>query len=252
VSASVHVHINMLTETPLAFANFVTTYALVESLLIRISGPDRKSNLFCLPLKDAEGNVENIENVLRAFGANVYKKIQLDPNRCKYSSLNIAPLSSKGSIEIRTFRGETNTDLVYDWVKIIHDIRQFSRQNINPKNIIDMFDRWGPEIINEIFPNTVHLVRNDLTLDQVRELLFENLYNASKFAVIKDKWDDTFGLPKPRKVYREKLTVILNDYALNIFNIPYADLDKSQINVIYERYLRDNPNVRIIDADGDL
>jgi hypothetical protein len=66
ISTSVHVHVNMLDDTYLTLANFITAYSLMENPLIDFSGPDRLSNLFCLPFCDAEGGVAQIVELLKA------------------------------------------------------------------------------------------------------------------------------------------------------------------------------------------
>jgi len=259
ISTSVHVHVNMTTETPLTLANFVTAYTLMENMLIRISGPDRLSNLFCLPMKDAEGNVDNIEQVLKSFNRFQYRKTQINNDRAKYAALNMVPLTTLGSVEIRTFRGETDVASIKEWITIIKELKTFAQApGLTPVKILGLYKDMGPEIVNEIFPATSHIVRGGLTLQQVDKLIIDdkrevnNLYYAAKFANCSDRWDENFGVPKPKKVVREKYNERLDAIAIEHFTVAYSELDYSKRIVVQELFTRLHPNVLVVDVEGDI
>src|SRR5690606_24321632 len=101
VSASLHVHPNMLNETFQTMGNFLTLYSLFENLLIRYSGPNRLSNLFCPPICDAEETSRNIVGMMEAVENKKFKGLMYDENRVKYAALNLSSLSRYGSLEVR-------------------------------------------------------------------------------------------------------------------------------------------------------
>lgn len=105
---SVHVHINFLGETFQTLGNFLTIYSLTENLLIRMSGADRLSNLFALPICDAETTFFNMKNMLDGIKAKQYNSMVFDPEYTKYAAINLAALSRFGSLEIRSL-GEPST-----------------------------------------------------------------------------------------------------------------------------------------------
>jgi len=255
ISTSVHVHINMLNETPLTLANFLTTYALMENLLIRYSGPDRLSNLFCLPICDAEGVNSNLVNILANINKNQYTKLRVANDRCKYGALNPAPLTTLGTIEVRMFRGETDIKIITKWLEIIEKIKLFSKQpKLTPPDILKMWKDNRSTLVDLVFQEYANELRYrdpNTKKDTTDELIRQNLKYAADLACVSKDWSK-FGVYRIKPVYKEKIKAELDELSNQLLRAPFDSLPYHERLVVLERYHRMNTNVRVVDADGDI
>lgn len=253
VSTSVHVHVNMLNDTFLTMANFMVVYALMEPLLIRYSGPDRLSNLFCLPFRDAEGTVPHYTQMLSFISRNSFNRIKLNEETVKYSALNCAPLTKIGTLEIRSFRGETDTDVIYKWLSIIMKMKNFSRdETLNPIKILDLWRKMGVKIIDEIFGEFTDELKGKLSDKEIDTLIKDkNQFYAARFATACRDWSK-FGVIKIKPVYRQQLKEELDILAKEIFSQNYDSLDFAKKLVVDERYQQSNYNIRIVEQNEDV
>lgn len=256
ISTSVHVHLNMQRENWLTLANFVVAYLMVENVLIKFSGPDRLSNLFCLPACDAEGVVTNLDYMLNGIAKFNFRAVVQDENRVKYGALNCAPLSKFGSIEIRSFRGETDVDVIYEWVQILLELKNFSKtRGLTPPRILQIFNDDNHGFLSVVFPEFHRTLTKNLSAKQVLDLVTgpdsKNLYYAAKLAQISKDWN-TFGVPKPKKLTTAIYRKTLDDISTKLFGagnpMEFNNLDFGQRVVVQEHFHRLNPNM-IIAAD---
>lgn len=248
ISTSVHVHVNMLNEDFRTFANFVTVYTLVENLLIRFSGPDRKSNLFCLPIVDAEETYRNIKTLFQNFEKKNFKAIHhMDAANCKYAALNLASLARFGSLEIRSFRGVTDTKIIRNWVGIIDRMLQYSRQaGLYPADIIVQYKDRGPEVLSEIFGEYRELLRWD---DEDRLLTKSLFFAASNAYTVKD-WDKVDAEPK---AVATKKSPDLDGLSMKAFGARFHELTGDQQMAVIDAMERaqNRPFVNDFGEDAD-
>ena len=248
ISTSVHAHINFLTETFLTMANFLTAYALVENLLVRYSGPDRLSNLFCMPFRDAEGGVSHIEHMLQNIGRGLFTKMALNADAVKYGAINCAPLTVFGTLEIRTFRGETDITLIKKWVQIIQALKTFAKTpGLTPIKILDLYKKERGNIIKSIFGG----LYTEIDCKDREELILYNLKYAARFAVCAKNWNN-FGVMKMKPVYKEQLKTILDKFSQDKFSKNYDELQYAEQLVVNENYERANTTSRVVEYDEDL
>lgn len=198
-STSVHVHVNMLNRSLLHLNNFIVLYTLVENLLLEYAGDDRKSNLFCLPMRDAEGNVNNIETFLTYLNSSrsVDAFRSLNNASMKYAALNIAPMGNIGSLEFRSFRGVTDIKDIIQWVKIIQKIVDYSQMDgLTPPRIIFKWREGTKPFLEDLFGDLYHLVSHP----NEKELVSSNVWFAYKFARTCKDWTtiNEAYKPKPR------------------------------------------------------
>lgn len=218
---SVHVHCNMMNETFKGMANFITTYILFENALLRYSGPERESNLFCLSFRDAEGCLDNAHTVLAAINSKTLKRTSISEDAAKYSALNFATFSRIGSLEIRTFRGTHDISEIQKWLQIIQKIREFSRiPDMDPVRIVDLAYRDPIEFYNVVFGD----LASELNYPDKGELLSNNLWYASKIAKISKDWN-TFGVPKAKPETAEVAKGRIDNVSLEMFGVPFDRLD---------------------------
>lgn len=234
-TTSVHVHINMLNETVRTFNNILTLYALVENLLLRFSGETRQSNLFCLGMSDAEQTLYNIQSLLKNFERHFWGTVaDYTDNNAKYAAVNIATLGKFGSLEFRSFRGETDTVKILEWVHLLDKIYQYCKQDLYPLNIINQWHERGfdflEEVFDELFPKIVLDREEDLPL-----VMRNNFWYASSIASSINDWN----------VFREKPKVSLKKEAVDktsieTFGVPFQELQPAQIRDLYVRLFEDH------------
>lgn len=220
ISTSVHVHINFLNETFKTLGNFLTTYVLVENVLMRYAGSDRLSNLFCLPICDAEENFHVIMDMCNFLAQRKYgSAFQINNDAVKYAGLNLAALPRFGSIEIRTMRGVTDNKTIKEWIGILDSIVEFSRGKIAPGDIVKGYEKIGANILKDIFRNYYNVIQHP---DQ-EQLLLKNLHYAVRIAAAVD-WDCIDTPPDSLK----KKMVNLNKLANEIYKQNYEALSAMQ------------------------
>lgn len=251
ITTSVHVHLNFLNNTWMDLARFLTTYYMVENLTIKFSGPDRLSNLFCLPMCDAEGELEGAINMVKTIGNLKHKSFNLVQEAYKYSALNLASFPRLGTLEVRSMRGTTDVNLIEEWINILLAIKDFaSIPGRTPIDIVNMWEQQGSEIVYPIFGKYVKA----LDIKDKHELIKKNVYYASKVATASKFKDELWGFPKPKPVYREKLTERLDAIALVMYKQSFADLPFAEKAVVSEQLALEmnlHPN-QVIFPEGDI
>lgn len=227
-TTSVHVHVNMLNEKFLTFGNFLTVYCMVENLLKKFAGPSRESNLFCLPLSDAEENFTNITYVIDRIHKKQFGSLEIDQGAAKYAALNMCAVYKYGSLEIRLLRGTTNTALIHDWLGILYSILVYSRQDITPKDIMFAWKNKGSELLSDIFGK----YRKVLRYPNEEKLVEQNFWYAANIAVQIPDWRALDKEPAPKKLQSKNL----DELALKVFGTTFEALTEEQKHVIIKNF----------------
>lgn len=249
VSTSVHVHINMLNESYLTVANFMTIWILLEGILVRYSGNDRMSNLFCFGVEDAEGLIAHWKDYLHSVNRNNFKKVP-PPEAVKYSALNIAPMNNLGTLEARCFRGATDIEVIQTWLRLLQKMKDYAATvGRTPATILQEYERLRSGIVDVVFGalgrelKTVRNWQDHINVNHVK-------YAAMLASCSKD-WSK-FGVVKIKPVYRAMLTDTLEALSQELTNQPFEGQPFHERQMIYEAYHRRNPNARIVDVLEDV
>lgn len=196
-TTSVHVHLNFLNDTFLTMGNFFTLYCFVENILVKYSGSDRLSNNFCLPVCDAEENYKNMKAMLQSVDTQRFSALSLDEESHKYAALNLASLGIRGSLEVRSFRGTTDIELIFKWCSILHALLTYSRQpKLKPLGIVDHYRKAGSaEFLTDIFGG----LRKEIRCEEEDALIEKNFWYAINVATCVSSWDNLDLVFKPAK-----------------------------------------------------
>jgi hypothetical protein len=249
-STSVHIHINFMNKSWLTLANALTTYYLMENILIRFCGPSRRSNLFCMPLCDAEGILEDVLRVVRNIGFCKYNGLGIAQDIGKYAALNPCTLTRFGTMEVRSLEGTLDIDRIELWVNLLLKIVDFaSVKGRKPGDIVRMADQDRGEMVFTVFGD---LARAFDKIPNQNALIAKNLYFAAKIAGASRFTDDQWGFPKPKKVYKEKLLTQLEEASQGMFKVPYGTLPIHQKLVVDEYVQRENNWDRVTFEVGEL
>jgi len=221
VSTSIHVHVNFLPETWKTLGNFLTIYTLTENLLIEYSGEFRRNNLFCLPIR----SVPYVNKLCVDIFTNVQKKNydfrrSLDINQIKYAALNLGCLYKLGSVELRSHKGVTDIDRIFEWATIINNILEFSRQDYTPHQILDEYKKRGEAFLRNIFGDEFALINHE----NIKQMLKDNLWYASNIGYIMtdDQWKGVDE--KPEGIETEYSPQRLNSWSYKLYGIGFNEL----------------------------
>jgi hypothetical protein len=141
ITSGVHVHVNVQDMTPKELFTFITTYFILEELLVTYCGPSREGNHFCLRAKDAEWIIHELIEVA------INRKLKrLDTDTLRYCSLNVYSLFKYGSIEFRAMRGTRDLDAIYEWVEILARVREASLEFKQPSDVLSSMSYNGEEV----------------------------------------------------------------------------------------------------------
>lgn len=222
ISTSVHVHWNILPETWKTLGNFLTLYILTENLLIEYSGEFRRNNLFCLPIRSVPVLIDYIKNMLLSVENKSYNGCYIPVDYVKYGALNLSTITKFGSLEIRSMRGVTDIKIIKEWIDIINSIVVFSRQDLTPPKILDIYKELGEEMISDVFGKYY----GKLNQGDTKELLKRNLFRAGKvgYCLTEPQWLSLDTKPEKKEVSVE----LLNQYAMDHFGIPYDQLSAAK------------------------
>lgn len=133
--AGIHVHRNVSEWSHHRLLRFFLSYYLVEELMLEYCGPDRKSNLFCLRMNDADEVGEAIKLVVdEKFGY-----LREGFNRYKYAALNVASVSKLGSVEFRALPSNHNLRELTEWVDMIDKLCEYSEKE---QTLEEVYEDW--------------------------------------------------------------------------------------------------------------
>lgn len=230
-STSSHVHINVLNETPLTVANFLVVYTLVENILIHLSGEDRRSNLFCMPIKDAQRSFDNMKRFLKGLSTKNGQGLVFNSRDVKYAALNLASFTRLGSLEVRSFRGVTKSSDIIEFLSTLQTILDFCREEKDPQKIFNSFKEDQKGLVRSLFPKN--------TLDKVdnwEKMLDLNLWYFASLATLQD-WNK-LSKQKPSPSFS---TQDLDKLSRVLFDIPWTELTEAQQRTVITNYQQRSP-----------
>lgn len=196
-STSVHVHVNMLNEAPSVMANFLALYTLFENVLVDYSGESRRSNLFALPIRAASATVDNINCLIKMFIQNNHNLLTFNPQSVKYAAINLAPITKFGSLELRSFRGETDIEEVKDWIRIVNSLLMYAKTpGLTPRIVLFEYKIRGVSYFDEVFKDMAEKIRS--RVNDVSELMDRNLWYLMKIATVTNDWE-SIDVPMEKK-----------------------------------------------------
>lgn len=195
---STHIHMNVCDLTLAQVWNIMTTWYILEPLLLDFSGKYRKGNTFARSLL--------CSNALSLhLGQTIKRDHRLTPSvDLKYQGCNFSSLGSFGTLEFRTMRSTLDTGLLAHWLGILHQIKKFAIKFKNPLEILDIFS----SVSNEYFIKRVletYLIPTSLGLD--RDINQSAEIITSIVEMHPDNWD--FSLD-PRWYFKDNPQVVLS------------------------------------------
>lgn len=201
---AVHVHMNCRELSLDKTMSFILLLVLLEDLLVRWCGESREGNLFCLRTRDAEGLLSVLRTALikKDFGSLYYEHL-------KYAAINIAPLASFGSVEIRCMQTPKDIDLVTKWVEMLCCIYDTAIKLENIRDVVDVLSyRHYDELLLSIFGEYAEeflFPDADRLLADGRERVKEVVYSAH---IYKERKKNKTLIAPPTSKAKKKITPI--------------------------------------------
>jgi hypothetical protein len=137
--AGVHIHVNVRDLTFDQLMSFYAYCMIIDEAFVDWCGPTRRGNHFCLRVKDAE-------YALWEF-VNAYKKghvKHLLSDNIRYSSINLKPLYSYGSVEFRSLQTKPGLKNIQPAIELLLHLKQKAVETYDPKFITESFSGIGP------------------------------------------------------------------------------------------------------------
>ena len=117
---SIHVHIDVRKLTINELLGLLFTYTVIENLLFKFVGANRRNSIFCTPITETELlsglDITSIENLLNHV-QNVWQK---------YSALNILPIQNFGTVEFRQLPGTNDIMKICVWLELLSRLKVFT------------------------------------------------------------------------------------------------------------------------------
>lgn len=150
---SVHVHRNVSSWKLQEVYTLIALYFIFEEFLVRFSGEDRQGNMYCLRCSDAE---YLILQIVRHIAEESHLPVMLGDN-IRYSSLNLKPLLTFGSMEFRSFRGSVDPAEILEWVFILDALIKGSKKFKSPLDLVLSYQDMQEGLADYIFQDTAFL-----------------------------------------------------------------------------------------------
>lgn len=202
--ASVHVHVNMLPETLMTLANFISLWVYFETPLIEFCGVPRRTNLFALPVRAAEGGLQHYQRLFQYIHEKQdFPFSSFSEEAAKYSALNIATLSRLGTVEIRTMRGTTDKNVLGTWVTLLNNMLTFAKTpGLTPYYILQEIKEDSSDLLLRVFgPTGAAFLQNPHWKSQVER----NLHYLYSLVDAIPSWDH-FGEYEVGNMKKSRLT----------------------------------------------
>lgn len=186
---SVHVHLNVSDLRVYDVCNIFTLYSIIEDFLIPFCGPQRKGNLFCLRMKDAQYVIDKFKKMLLC--GSFYR---LAGDDIRYAGLNLDACRKYGSVEFRAMRGLTTPGPIKQWVSILLEIKDAAVNNFrSPREMVEQVSMLGAEgflrsVFSEENYNTLFACFNEAGESTVQDVCYQGSRLMQEFAY-------TFDIP---------------------------------------------------------
>ena len=134
--AGIHVHCNVTSWSVDRVLRFLVAYYLVEEVMLHNCGEDRKGNLFCLRMNDADSVLDAVQDLIDHKLGDLRRNF----NTYKYAALNIASIGKLGSVEFRALPSNGSIQEFSDWLDMIDNLSEYSKKE---QSLEDVYREWN-------------------------------------------------------------------------------------------------------------
>ena len=138
--AGIHVHVNVQDLTPKQLITFISSYFMLEEVLLSFCDKTRAGNHFCLRMSDASYTLDMITEAILSSNLQV-----LDTEDLRYASLNITSLFKYGSVEFRALESTIDFEKVKAWAGVLNHLKEFAKTMDSPVDLLGRASERGFE-----------------------------------------------------------------------------------------------------------
>lgn len=117
---SIHVHLDVRGLSMSQLLTLLFVYAVMENLLFKFVGANRRNNIFCTPITETrlftDLNIRSKRDLKNHF-QHVWQK---------YSALNLVPITTFGTVEFRQMPGTSDVTKLCIWLDLLSRMRLFA------------------------------------------------------------------------------------------------------------------------------
>ena len=137
IRTSVHIHVSVQLLTLREIYTVITAWFLIEDLLVKINGPTRVGNLFCLRNRDAEGIQRKlIEEITKR---QYFRSWSVHD---RYAALNLAALAKCGTLEFRFIKGIHKSKEIEMWARALVTFVNRAKALGSPRNLLEIYENF--------------------------------------------------------------------------------------------------------------
>lgn len=241
----IHIHQDVSELTCDQLNSLIAIYSVYEFLIFELAGQERKDNPFCRPLFNF-----NLNNYISAPESSLFFNSPVE-GHFKYSALNVAPITSRGSVEYRHLPGTWDIEKILSFLSVIDRIKKYAVNN-EPRKIKDQILKLNTVSNYQAFTTDIFSLK-DITA------LFGNFpdfnqieagaSNAKRlFNEVKIKSNVSFSsLAKNRKLTKVMDTILTSKFS----NVKRGKpLHQLKINNMIDVNILEEPNRAIIINDA--
>lgn len=230
---SVHVHLNMSSHTMVQCYNLIVLYLIFEDLLTNIAGPARVGNMFCLRARDAEYFIDILAKIARTRQFSTERDGIADPERLRYTAVNICAITKFNSLEFRALRGTVDPDTITEWVNLLLALKDAALSYAKPDDILADMSRLGAaNFLRKIFPAFHKLFSKqdgwERTMWDAARLVQNVVYASDWVQTEEDKPKRLFAKPPPKNEGLDPLLWDGNDEPQPVPEPPEQDDDEDE------------------------
>jgi len=205
--SSVHVHLNMLDKEVIQMVNFLVLYFIFEEPLTEYCGPNRYSNLFCLNTGRAEYVYKVAKDMVKAIdNLEGYSYIRnLNNGTLKYSGINLVPLRTFGSLEVRTHPGTWKVEEINRWVDILLCLYRAADTFKDPVEIVNRL--LGCKSRLDFMENIFGKFLKYLPTDNLQKKIEDGIWYATSIAGAAE-WKNFGNKKTDKQAVKRKLTQV--------------------------------------------
>jgi hypothetical protein len=137
-----------------------------------------------MKILDAEGALDYLLHYLSSRNGDM-SILAGSSDAMKYLGANIVPLSSFGSIEIRTLRTPTTVAPLLRWLEIVNSIFENSKNFTSPMELISsLSEAPGMPLLERLLPaSAVEAVARAMSREEVRRAMIQSVRAIQPFAL---------------------------------------------------------------------
>lgn len=170
--AGVHVHINVQDLTPKQLVTFISSYFMLEEVLLSFCDKTRAGNHFCLRMSDASYTLDMITDMILNNTLST-----LDTEDLRYASLNITSLFKYGSVEFRALESTTDFEKIKVWAGVLNHLKEFAKTLNNPTDLLGQasergFETFARDILGPYYKTFGQYAREDKIRVGVRNIQY--------------------------------------------------------------------------------